>query len=84
MKAAMRNSGTPQKGVLFLLLWLVFLGAFCFAPTLEAQTVTYTYDTGTNGIGRLTSVSDSSGSTTFPYDSMGRVKRTDKLVDTTT
>jgi YD repeat-containing protein len=80
----MTNSRTPQRGFLFLLLWLVFLGSFCFASTLEAQTVTYTYDTGTNGIGRLTSMSDSSGSTTFTYDSIGRVKRTDKVVDTTT
>ena len=42
------------------------------------------YDTGTNGIGRLSSVSDSSGTTTFTYDNMGRATKTDKVVSATT
>jgi len=48
--------------------------------------VTYSYDepASTNGIGRLTSISDPSGSTRFYYDKMGRITRTDKVVDGTT
>ncbi len=34
--------------------------------------VTYTYDQGTNGIGRRTYMSDGSGSTTWTYDQRGR------------
>ena len=41
--------------------------------TYSDQTITYTYDTGTNGIGRLSSVSDASGSTSWTYTSLGRV-----------
>lgn len=48
--------------------------------------VTHNYDepASTNGIGRLTSISDPSGSTRFHYDKMGRITRTDKVVDGTT
>lgn len=35
--------------------------------------VTFGYDSGTNGIGRRTSMSDSSGSTTWSYDLRGRM-----------
>ncbi len=41
----------------------------------DAYSVSYTYDEGTNGKGRLTSVTDPSGTTTFAYDSRGRLKR---------
>jgi YD repeat-containing protein len=37
------------------------------------QTFGFTYDQGTNGIGRLSSVSDGSGSTSFAYDPPGCV-----------
>jgi len=51
--------------------------------------VGYTYDTLLSGfttppnyqIGRLVRVIDSSGVTRFGYDAMGRIRRTDKLVD---
>ena len=37
------------------------------------QTITYTYDTGTNNKGRLMQVTDGSGSTSWTYTSLGRV-----------
>ncbi|MFT3673511.1 MAG: RHS repeat-associated core domain-containing protein [Aestuariivirga sp.] len=45
-------------------------------PAATAQNVTYTYDSvagGNKGKGRLTSVTDQSGSTAMVYDSLGRV-----------
>ena len=39
----------------------------------DATTDVYSYDSGTNGIGRLSSVSDASGTTTWSYDQHGRV-----------
>jgi RHS repeat-associated protein len=41
--------------------------------TYPDQTITYTYDSGTNQKGRLTQVSDASGSTSWTYDTHGRV-----------
>lgn len=41
--------------------------------TYPDQTISYTYDQGTNGKGQLTSLSDASGSTTWTYDSNGRI-----------
>jgi len=37
------------------------------------QTITYTYDAGTHGKGRLTGASDANHSMTWTYDSLGRV-----------
>jgi len=37
------------------------------------QAITLTHDQGTNGAGRLTSVTDGSGSTAWTYDAQGRV-----------
>lgn len=37
------------------------------------STVTYTYDQGTYGKGRLTGISDSSGSTSWAYNAQGRI-----------
>ena len=37
------------------------------------QTITYTYDAGTNGKGRLTGASDANHSMTWAYDNLGRV-----------
>jgi RHS repeat-associated protein len=41
--------------------------------TYPDQTIGYTYDTGSNQKGRLTQVSDASGSTSWTYDPQGRV-----------
>lgn len=37
------------------------------------QTITYHYDQGANGTGRLTSITDSTGTTAYGYDARGRV-----------
>lgn len=37
------------------------------------QTITYTYDQGTNGKGRLTRIVDATGQTDFTYDATGRM-----------
>ena len=53
--------------------------------TLGSGDVVYTYDGTTNNrTGRLQQVNDASGTTTFYYDSTGRVTKTDKVVDSTT
>lgn len=39
----------------------------------STQDITYTYDAGTNGIGRRTGINDPSGSMTFGYDNRGRL-----------
>ena len=50
--------------------------------TLEAGDVVYTYDGHTdNRQGRLSQVQDVSGTMTYSYDAMGRVTRTDQVVD---
>jgi RHS repeat-associated protein len=41
--------------------------------TYSDQTIGYTYDSGTNQKGRLTEVTDGSGSTSWTYDAQGRV-----------
>ncbi len=41
--------------------------------TYPDQTISYVYDTGTNQKGRLTQVTDNSGSTSWTYDPQGRV-----------
>jgi RHS repeat-associated protein len=38
----------------------------------DGKTVVYAYDQGTNGLGRLSSITDSSGSTAWLYDAHGR------------
>ncbi|MFZ5875343.1 MAG: toxin TcdB middle/N-terminal domain-containing protein [Nitrospirota bacterium] len=61
-------------------------------PQPTISTVTYSYDTLPSGFtdqtyyqtGRLSQVVDGSGTTRFGYDQMGRVKRTDKIVDSST
>jgi len=47
-------------------------------PTTGA--VTYTYDAGMNGKGRRTSMTDASGSTSWLYDSRGRVTKETKVI----
>ena len=40
----------------------------------DASQVTYSYDFGTNGAGRLTGISDSTGSIAYTYDTLGHVR----------
>jgi len=47
----------------------------------SAQDITYTYDSGTNGIGRRAGMSDPSGSTTFGYDLRGRLVEKTSVVN---
>ncbi|HYE85711.1 MAG TPA: RHS repeat-associated core domain-containing protein, partial [Vicinamibacterales bacterium] len=48
----------------------------------NAPTITYTYDEGTYGIGRLTTLSDGSSTTRWAYDAFGRVvEKTQRLRD---
>ena len=47
------------------------------------STVAYGYDSGTNGIGRRTSMNDGSGSATWNYDSRGRVTKETKVISGT-
>jgi RHS repeat-associated protein len=39
----------------------------------DAEDVAFTYDEGTNGVGRLTSMADESGTITFTYDARGNL-----------
>ena len=48
------------------------------------ETVTYTYDTCTNGVGRLCSIADGSGTTSYTYDLWGRVTGKSQTVGTLT
>lgn len=42
-------------------------------PASPSENVNYTYDLGSNGIGRLSNLTDASGSTTLTYDDRGNV-----------
>jgi RHS repeat-associated protein len=44
--------------------------------------ITFTYDTGTNGIGRLATMTDEAGITTWTYDGFGRVTSKSQKVGT--
>ena len=58
---------------------------FDTAKNLGSGDVIYTYDgSAHHRIGRLQEVQDSIGTTTFFYDIMGRVTKTNKIVDSTT
>jgi RHS repeat-associated protein len=48
------------------------------------QSIHYTYDTGTNARGRLSSFSDGSGSTHYGFDSLGRIVSKSQTVGTVT
>jgi RHS repeat-associated protein len=43
------------------------------------QTIGYSYDSGTNGVGRLTGITDNSGSTTWTYTPQGRVATREQI-----
>jgi len=46
----------------------------------DGQTETFTYDQGANGLGRLTRMSDSSGTTAYGYDANGRVTQETRTI----
>ena len=48
------------------------------------QDITYTYDTGANGMGRSTGMTDPSGSMTFGYDSRGRLVEKTSVINNLT
>jgi YD repeat-containing protein len=48
------------------------------------QTINFTYDTGTNGVGRLTGASDANHSMSWAYDALGRVTGKGQTVGTVT
>ncbi len=44
--------------------------------------ITYAYDQGTDGKGRLTAMTDAAGSLTFGYDAHGRLTTKTNVIDT--
>ena len=46
--------------------------------------VSYSYDSGTNGIGRLAGLTDQAGSATYSYDAMGRVSSESRTINSIT
>ncbi|MEQ9450860.1 MAG: LamG-like jellyroll fold domain-containing protein [Pseudomonadales bacterium] len=53
-------------------------------PGSTSENITYAYDAGTNGIGRLSSFVDESGSTGYLYDDRGNVTQDQRVVGNTT
>ena len=56
-------------------------------PAATAENVTYTYDSvagGNKGIGRLTGVTDQSGSTSMVYDALGRITGETRVIGSQT
>lgn len=49
-------------------------------PSAEID-ITFSYDWGTNGIGRLTGMTDESGSTGFAYDNRGNLTSETRIID---
>ncbi|MFZ1629563.1 MAG: hypothetical protein WAV70_11595, partial [Anaerolineae bacterium] len=49
----------------------------------SATAVSYTYDSGANGTGRRTGMSDGSGSASWTYDARGRVTQESKVINGT-
>ena len=50
----------------------------------STASITYTYDSGANGVGRRTGMSDGTGSTAWAYDNRGRTVSETKTIDVTT
>ena len=48
------------------------------------QTINFTYDTGTNGVGRLTGAADANHSLSWAYDGLGRVTGKGQTIGTVT
>jgi YD repeat-containing protein len=55
--------------------------AYSLSSTTD-QTLSFTYDTGTNGQGHLTGASDAHHAMTWTYDALGRVKEKNQTVGT--
>ncbi|XOV85710.1 MAG: LamG-like jellyroll fold domain-containing protein [bacterium] len=53
-------------------------------PGSTSENVTYAYDVGADAKGRLTSITDESGSTTYSYDDRGNVTQDSRVIDSTT
>jgi len=54
-------------------------------PSAVVENITYTYDSttgGNKGLGRLTSLTDQSGSTSWTYDALGRVTSETRVIGT--
>ena len=49
-----------------------------------AETVTYTHDSCTNGVGRLCSIADKTGTTSYAYDVRGRVTSKSQVMESLT
>lgn len=60
---------------------MVIVSLLLFTTNTLSQTVTYTYDQGPNGIGRLSSVSDATGRTSIEYDQRGNPVQTTKEIE---
>ena len=52
--------------------------------TYADQSITYIYDQGSNGKGRLTTITDASGQTVLAYDALGRLVSDERTVDALT
>ena len=50
-------------------------------PYLPNPAVTYTYDSGTNGIGHLSSLTDPAGSASYAYDPLGRMSTEQRTIN---
>lgn len=46
-----------------------------------SQDITYTYDVGSNGTGKLTGMADSSGTSAYFYDNLGRLEKEEVTLD---
>jgi RHS repeat-associated protein len=85
-----RENNTQPVASAFVIGMMIFmlLGVLGFAVPAQAQTVSYTYDTGPNGIGHLTVEHDQIGTDNiqynFTYDAVGRVIQRDQTVNGTT
>lgn len=54
------------------------------ATFADGKTITYTYDQGANGVGKLTTLTDASGSLRWVYDAHGRVLTRTQIAGATT
>lgn len=50
----------------------------------DSHVISYSYDQGVNGLGRLTGISDATGSTAYSYDDHGRVISDIRTINTVT
>ena len=50
----------------------------------SSQNISYTYDSGTYGIGKLSSVTDPAGSTVFVYNALGQITQETRTADSLT